>query len=807
MTTSEGRSAVRGDRAHYAQLLDHAGRTTVGLRAAPGATATRSWGSGVLIAPGWVLTCAHVMAASDGRRRDTGPDGVFGVVFGGRVVPARLAYDLSRPAPEAGPAAARADLALVRLLDPETDHPCAWLSDQPATLLEDAYIFRGHEQAGGGGSEEGREDADGAGRGRRGGGADEGAAAGRSRERAMRDACDTGDTGDTGGAGGAGKPRDGRRGHGAGEGRGAPEADGGPGRSGSDGEQGLHGPDGGRGVRESRDGRGVHGAPAAPRAPLTPVDTFIAVRFGARDARGLQFGSDVRVMPGASGGPLIDCDRGEVVGIVKGRHQQDHVGLAVPVTALRGLGPEHLVPGAEGLGPDPYHALMSLHDRWHWAGQDLGRAVGPTWFDAQHAIMAGRGRLWGVQERLQALDLLAHLPAPRDPLVVEAAVGEVLDRGDRPGAWSLRTWRDGHGALYQGSDPYTELRAFVHYLRIVAQLTADEVRDVPGEQAAAVRGQATRLAEFVQAKAVVLLPQDRRRIGPVRRRPRSVLVEFEPLFYDEGGQELFNWSVSEGYGQGQWLRVDVQESAGGVPFEQAREQVLRRLGGRLLRADSDAGPGARVRLEVAVPEGHWHTAAGQWEVAASTRRTARLRPVGPGRAVILRDQGRREQVDPAWLRRWQGLAAARELQALRLAPRTGDGARPGSVEAIWRLLETAGEGVLPTLCHTVADGFGRDAVGVALDTGFPAGLWPAAGHGEERDCDAGCEEFHRGVRELLQGSGGAARLPELVRQLRAKAAEAAEEGAHWARDLVLLYDDPEDPIPPLFTDRPQLSPR
>ncbi|MGW8551789.1 VMAP-C domain-containing protein [Streptomyces tubercidicus] len=685
MPTSEDRTAGR---ARCTQLLDHAGRTTVALRPAPGTPGARPWGSGVLIAPGWVLTCAHVLAASDGQRRDTGPDGVFGVTFDGRVVPARLVYDLSRPAPDAGPAAARADLALVRLLDPETEHPCAWLSDQPATLLEDAYIFRGHDES--------------------------------------------------------------------------------------------------------------------------PVDPFIAVRFGARDARGLQFGSDVRVTPGASGGPLLDCDRGEVVGIVKGRHQQDHVGLAVPVTALRGLGPEHLVEGAagaEGLGPDPYHALMSLHDRWHWAGQELGRAAGPTWFDAQHTIMAGRGRLWGVQERLQALHLLARLPAPRDPLVVEAAVGEVLERGERPGAWLLRTWRDGHGALYQGSDPYTELRAFVHYLRIVAQRTADEVRDAPGDEAAGVREQAARLAEFVQAKAVVLQPQDRRRIGPVRRRPRSVLVEFEPLFYDEGGSELFNWSVSEGYGQGQWLRVDVQESAGGVPFEQAREQVLRRLGGRLLRADGDAGPGARVRLEVAVPEGHWDTAVGQWEVAASTRRTARLRPVGPGRAVILRDQGRREQVDPAWLRRWQGLAAARELEALRIPPRPGADAGSGSAEAIWRLLETAGDGALPTLCHTVADGFGRDAVGVALDTGFPAGLWPAHGHGEERDCDAGCEEFHRGVRELLQGSGGVTRLPELVRQLRAKAAEAAEEGTHWARDLVLLYDDPEDPIPPLFTDRPQMSPR
>ncbi|RXS81508.1 serine protease [Streptomyces sp. TM32] len=694
MATSQGRPAGSADRARYAQLLDHAGRTTVGLRAAPGAPGARMWGSGVLIAPGWVLTCAHVLVASDGRRRETGPDGVFGVAFGGRVVPARPVYDLSRPAPEAGPGAARADLALVRLLDPEAGHPCAWLSDQPATLLEDAYIFRGHDS-------------------------------------------------------------------------------------------GAH------------DSRGHDSG-----------DTFIAVRFGARDARGLQFGSDVRVTPGASGGPLIDCDRGEVVGIVKGRHQQDHVGLAVPVTALRGLGPEHLVAGAEGLGPDPYHALMSLHDRWHWAGQELGRATGPTWFDAQHAIMAGRGRLWGVQERLQALDLLARLPAPRDPLIVEAAVSEVLDRGERPAAWSLRTWRDGHGALYQGSDPYTELRTFVHYLRIVAQLTADEVRDQPGEAAAAVRAQAVRLAEFVQAKAVVLQPQDRRRIGPVRRRPRSVLVEFEPLFYDEGGAELFNWSVSEGYGQGQWLCVDVQESAGGMPFEQAREQVLQQLGGRLLRADGAAGPGARVRLEVAVPEGHWHTAAGQWEVAASTRRTARLRPVGPGRAVILRDQGRREQVDPAWLRRWQGLRTAAELQALRVRPGEGAGARPGPcAESVWRLLERAGEGALPALCHTVADGFGRDAVGVALDTGFPAGLWPARGHGEEQDCDAGCEEFHRGVRELLQGSGGVARLPELVRQLRAKAAEAAEEGTHWARDLVLLYDDPEDPIPPLFTDRPQLSPR
>ncbi|MFI9050247.1 trypsin-like peptidase domain-containing protein [Streptomyces sp. NPDC053427] len=732
MAPPDGTAHPRGDRAAHAQLLEHAGRTTVGLCAAPGrdepgrdepgSRRTRLWGSGVLIAPGWVLTCAHVPAPHDGRRREIGPDGVLGVVLGGRVIAAQLAYDLSRPAPAAGPAAARADLALLRLLDPSVEHLCAWISDQPATLLEDAYIFRGHDEPG--------------------------APPDAARERVLRDS----------------------------------------------------GGDGGDGEYDAVNG-------VAP-GPAAPVDPFIAVRFGARDARGLQFGSDVRVTPGASGGPLVECDRGEVVGIVKGSHREDHLGLAVPVTALRGLGPEHLVAGATGLGRDPYHALMSRHDRWHWSGQDLGRDGGPTWFDAQHAIMAGRGRLWGVQERLQALDLLARLPAPRDPLVVEQAVGDALDSAARPGAWTLRTWRDGHGALYQGSDPYTELRTFVHYLRIVAQRTADQARDASGDEAARIREEAARLGEFVQAKAVVLRPQDRRRIGPVRRPPRSVLVEFEPLFfYDEAGRELFNWSVSEGYGRGQWLRVDVRESDGGVPFEQARDEVLQRLGARLLHADDDAKPGARVRLEVAVPEGRWHTPAGQWEVAASTRRTARGWPVGPRRPVVLRDQARRDEVDPAWLRRWQGIAAARELHALRLPPDRppGGGAGPRSEEALLRLLEDAHEGTLPALCHSVADGAGRTAVGIALDSGFPVGLWSSAGHGE-RECDEACAEFHLGIRKLLQWSGGVARLPELVRELRADAAEPAENGPHWAHDLVLLYDDPLDPLPRVAADRPQVSP-
>ncbi|MFD7662194.1 trypsin-like peptidase domain-containing protein [Streptomyces sp. NPDC059788] len=743
-----GHASARGehaDREKYALLLGHAGRATVAIRPAPGVHPAPLWGSGVFVAPGWVLTCAHVLTSGDGRRRVTGPAGEVGVAFDGRVVAARLEYDLSRPAPAsppgggpderpaparnapgpddpapagpdpAAPAPApgpRIDLALLRLLDENTAHPCAWLSDQPAALLEDAFIFRGHDQ---------------------------------------------------------------------------------PGAPGTPYDQPPAAP-------------APHVPPtplAAPTATPIPVDPFIAVRFGARDARGLQFGSDVRVTPGASGGPLLDCDRGEVVGIVKGSHREDRVGLAVPVTELRELAPHHLVPGATGLGDDPYHALMSLHDRWHWAGQDLGGRGEPTWFDAQHAIMSGRGRLWGVQERLQALDLLASLPAPRDPLVVAAAVAEALGcadpagRAGRTGPWALRTWRDGHGALYQGSDPYTELCAFVHYLRIVAQRTADEARGAPGEESDGVRLAAERLALFVTAKAVVLLPRDRERIGPVRRRPDSLLVEFEPLFYDDaGGRQLFNWSVSEGYGQGRWQRVELQETTAGVTFEQACDQVLQRLGPRLLRADDAAG-GVRVRLEVAVPEDHWHTPADRWRVPASTRRSARLRPLGPARAVVLRDQGRRQEVDPAWLRRWQGLAAAGRLTGLRVPA----GVR-ASASGLSRLLEEADEGAVPTLCRSVVDGVGQEAVGWTLDTGHPVALWVGEGHGG-RDCDRACDEFHREVGQLLGAPASVAEIPELVRELRAKAVEG---GASWARDLVLLYDDPGNPIPQLFSRATQLSP-
>jgi hypothetical protein len=96
------------------------------------------WGSGLLVAPKWALTCAHVLVRKDGLgRRHWAGDGEVGVRVGDRVVPGRVVYALPSPRVitqgwdlgdereyEIFP-----DLALVRLTE-EVEHGCAWLSDR-----------------------------------------------------------------------------------------------------------------------------------------------------------------------------------------------------------------------------------------------------------------------------------------------------------------------------------------------------------------------------------------------------------------------------------------------------------------------------------------------------------------------------------------------------------------------------------------------------------------------------------------------------------------------------------------------------
>ncbi|MFG2192890.1 trypsin-like peptidase domain-containing protein [Streptomyces sp. NPDC048639] len=102
------------------------------------------WGSGFFVAPGWVLTCAHVLRpyVRPGRER------VFrvrnDVLNGGTPVEARLAHWLVTDAAKDRVPVAE-DLALVRLLDEDVEHECVWFTDradQPGGDRKTAYGYR-----------------------------------------------------------------------------------------------------------------------------------------------------------------------------------------------------------------------------------------------------------------------------------------------------------------------------------------------------------------------------------------------------------------------------------------------------------------------------------------------------------------------------------------------------------------------------------------------------------------------------------------------------------------------------------------
>ncbi|MGW0190608.1 VMAP-C domain-containing protein [Streptomyces sp. NPDC003362] len=78
------------------------------------------WGSGFFVAPGWVLTCAHVLPLASGAEA-VGPLRVQGHQLD---APARLAYWLG------GGTDPDEDLVLVRLLDPVPVHACVRLTDR-----------------------------------------------------------------------------------------------------------------------------------------------------------------------------------------------------------------------------------------------------------------------------------------------------------------------------------------------------------------------------------------------------------------------------------------------------------------------------------------------------------------------------------------------------------------------------------------------------------------------------------------------------------------------------------------------------
>jgi hypothetical protein len=639
------------------RLRELARQASVAILSSPGEEAAAEfWGSGLLIAPGWVLTCAHVLVRRDryGRRHWAG-DRELGIRVESRVVPGRAVYALPGPGELAGwefgderEYELSPDLALVRLLEP-VRHGCAWLSDRAVPPVSSQVAAIGWRRP--------------------------------ERELEPWDGTCTGND---------------------------------------------------------------------------RIDVF-------------RLGPDSEIPPGVSGSLVVDLQHGRVVGVVKARRRSRDGGKAVLLTALRALaGSEPLAP-EHALGPDPYQALVRGHDRWHYEQHRAG--ADRTWIDVQGALPGVIGE-WTPFERVAALGLLAELPPPAGPGVVQRVVEQVLGPGTVRDPLP-RSWRDGHGLLYEPDDGRQRF-AFLAYLTRVAV----EVRGQDEPRAA-------ELLAWAQSRGLSLPVHERAQLRELAEAPparASVVVALAPVRWRGERPDRFWWEIQLVRAADDRQNAGVCDDRDGVTFDTAVAQLRAPLQLALDRAD---GSGPPAPVELAVPVECFDTAAHTWTPDGSDHRRPAL-PMGARRPVVVRDleRGGPGGVTPEWRYRWTELTAQHRLSAYPLALTDPS---PG-----YEPLRSAPVTAVPVLCGPAGTGPGLDVMLDVLRAGHGVALWRTGPH-PPGPCGPECADFHRRVDEALRQAPGAAALPEVVRALRAAA--DGQAGTGWAREVALLYDDASVPLP------------
>lgn len=627
-----------------------------------GGTGTQMWGSGFFVAPGWVLTAAHVLRPYLAEERHL-PFAVRGStrVNDGIPIPARLERWLLSD-PRVTPVPPTEDLALVRLLEEDVAHPCVWLVDRAVEHFGAvvAYGYRPEEE-------------------------------------------------------------NGHRG-------------------------------------------------ALPWSGEAEIN----VRDGHH---GLRFKPDVDFPPGVSGGPLLDPATGAVVALIKSRRRERDGGLAVALAALRRFG-------------TTYREVLAAHDRFHGRPPLMGQY---SWVDAQHATVTGGrptgGGEWTPRDRRVALRCLASLPPPPDgPTVAMLAKQAKSGFGWPQATPELRTWRDGHGLLYEGAWPLDAL-TLLRYLRLIALY----VESRGGDAQSLIEWIHERLAEhpLPHMRAFVtdaplpdgLLPVpgggERHIIsypGPGEQTPVAVLLD--SVIGSDPPRFLWEIWTDDGEG-GAGLYERDTSLHGHRPHDLV--QALRPSLTEVFQAQDLAD--RPVPLEVALPAEYFEIAVHRWRFddIVPLDDTYHL---GARRRVVLRCLARRGEPDIFWAKRWKSLAGQRALGAWRV-PAPGGSPTPDQ-------FRDAPDAAVPVICRSVAQGLGRTALRLALEGGHGLALWRVDGH--TGGCTDACEELHAHTRALLESVDAPAKLPERLRQLRREISRQTP-GTRWAEPLALLYDDPGRPLP------------
>ncbi|MDI3417128.1 VMAP-C domain-containing protein [Streptomyces luteolus] len=653
---------------------------------------TRLWGTGFFVAPGWILTCAHVVRTHlDASRK--GRFGVTGAAVGASSpAEARLEQMLWRGGE--GEIPFEQDLALLRLADDESaeQHPCVWFADWAGRTLGDERFVHGYYL-------------------------DE------SRRVRTRDAL---------------------------------------------------------------------------------------AKVSVADGAARRFEPTVQFKSGLSGSPVVAPDSGAVVGVMKTR-QEGYGGAAIDITALRGFG-------------ELYAEIAAAHDLWHHAR--LGRS--DSWVALQDEAAGGPGGsiatdAWTPGDRAEALRHLALLrraiPSSAESekpgdigVLVRIAMGRRWLSDSRP---VPRSWRDGHGELYDGAKPL-EAEVFLRYLRRVIEYAESDGLDtgplaawldereelLPGRQRAAGPWNTEPPAHLHGVGNGAPFGEP----GPARPDPdthpvhaRAAETE-EPVAYPHPGSERsvvvleieevsgedhrFYWTVRlDHVGEDEEMLAG-REDGPGVPYRDLVHEVGEALNHAFERVDLGGSP---APLEVALPYEHFDEPVHQWQLnhTVPLHQDPAKEPLGVHRPVVVRSLARLREPDPErdarHAARWRDLHAAERISSLRLPP---------AGRSLRGAIERTAPGEVPAMCRSAGEKTGEDVLAEVLGQGHGAALWHGTGHAGSQ-CGEACAALHEEIDGVFRAGRRADRLAYSVWQLRRDIAHH-DNGPHPVSGLVLLYDRPLD---------------
>lgn len=522
----------------------------------------------------------------------------------------------------------------------------------------------------------------------------------------------------------------------------------------------------------------------------------------------LRLGNEDEIPSGASGGPVVDLARGEVIGVLKARRGGQDGGLAISVVQLRGL-PLPQAP-ARAESDDLFQRVVHGHDRHHADRHRLADTNRTTWTDAHNLLGATAGRALSPGMRTELLGLLAELPPPVSTSSLLAAVDELRGQPCENLPLAPRSWRDGLGLLYDLRRGQSELETILRYCVRVATAERPYEAAHGAERrlwnwAAAVAASERELSRGfrndlgrewlfrVNARRMDPGPSGVRAAADPGSRPAgealsapSVLLEIDRRGWE---RDSYDWRIAIVDTEGDVRPV--AEGADGTRLGELPQRLSAPLAEAFRRCDEPDRPAvlqvALVRALLELPVETWRT-----------------RPDGPTlgelRPVVVRpadpDHDPDEVGEDAALRRarWKRVQAG-PMEPVVLDCDLGTPMPvPADAELRFRGLYS-----VPILCRAAEAGDGPAALRRVTGAGYGVVLWRRERAGRDRVCS----DFHRGMERTVADAGQADRLPEAVRRLRADLARHEPE-AFISQDLILLYDDPTRPLP--GTDQPLETP-